>query len=141
MTKRKKMMIWILAAVLVVALLIVACDSRLLLRSYVIETEEVSDPVRLAVLMDLHSCRYGEHQRELLDMVAELTPQPDAVLLVGDIVDDELPEENAWTTIEGLSAAIPASMSPETMSGAAVRRSASARRWRTAASRCFTGRR
>ena len=107
MTKRKKMMIWILAAVLVVALLIVACDSRLLLRSYVIETEEVSDPVRLAVLTDLHSCRYGEHQRELLDMVAELTPQPDAVLLVGDIVDDELPEENAWTTIEGLSAAYP----------------------------------
>ena len=59
MTKRKKMMIWILAAVLVVALLIVACDSRLLLRSYVIETEEVSDPVRLVVLTDLHSCRYG----------------------------------------------------------------------------------
>ena len=107
MTKRKKMMIWILAAVLVVALLIVACDSRLLLRSYVIETEEVSDPVRLVVLTDLHSCRYGEHQWELLDMVAELTPQPDAVLLVGDIVDDELPEENAWTTIEGLSAAYP----------------------------------
>ena len=101
------MLIWTVGILAALALLAVACDSRLILRTYPVETEKVSAPVRLAVLTDLHSCRYGEEQRELLDMVAALSPQPDGVLLVGDIVDDELPEDNAWTTIEALSAVYP----------------------------------
>ena len=100
-------MIWLLAAALAAVLLVVACDSRLVLRTYTVETEKVSASVRLAVLTDLHSCDYGEGQRELLDMVTELNPQPDAVLLVGDIVDDKLPEENAWTAIRSLAEAYP----------------------------------
>ena len=104
---KKKRMIWILAVLLTAALLAVACDCRLVLRTYPVETEKLSATVRLAVLADLHSCRYGEEQRDLLDLVEGLNPQPDAVLLAGDIVDDELPEDNAWTTIEALSAAYP----------------------------------
>ena len=100
-------MIWILAALLTAALLAVACDSRLVLRTYTVETEKLSAPVRLAVLADLHSCDYGAGQRDLMDMVEGLNPQPDAVLLAGDIVDDKLPEDNAWTTIDSLAAVYP----------------------------------
>ena len=106
--KKGRQVIWIAAASVAAAvLLVVACDSRLVLRTYTVETEKLSGPVRLVVLTDLHSCRYGEDQQDLLGLVAGLSPQPDAVLLAGDIVDDELPEENAWTTIAGLAEAYP----------------------------------
>ena len=101
------MFVCLVVILLVLALLIAACDSRLVLRIYSLETEKVSAPVRLAVLADLHSCDYGEGQRELLDLVEDLSPQPDAVLLAGDIVDDKLPEDNAWTTIDSLAAVYP----------------------------------
>jgi predicted MPP superfamily phosphohydrolase len=59
----------------------------------------------LAVLADLHGCSYGEGQRELLDAVSKV--QPDAVLMLGDIVDDVMPEKNAWTTVSALSEEYP----------------------------------
>lgn len=46
--------------------------------------------VRLAVVTDLHSCRYGEGQRGLVEMVE--SGQPDIILMVGDIFDDRLPD-------------------------------------------------
>lgn len=96
---------WILLAALAVVflLLILALDSRLTVRTYTLETDKVTAPVRLAVVTDLHSCAYGENQEELASAVLNLDPQPDGVLLVGDIVDDQLPEENAWTAVSRLA--------------------------------------
>lgn len=96
---------WILLAALAVVLLllILALNSRLTVRTYTLETDEVTAPVRLAVVTDLHSCAYGENQEELASAVLNLDPQPDGVLLVGDIVDDQLPEENAWTAVSRLA--------------------------------------
>ena len=51
------------------------------------------DGIRLAVVTDLHSCRYGFKQRALVENVAD--SRPDAVLMVGDIFDDRLPDEGA----------------------------------------------
>ena len=48
------------------------------------------DPVRLAVVSDLHSCRYGDGQRGLVELVE--SQRPDVVLMVGDIFDDRLPD-------------------------------------------------
>ena len=86
-------------------LLLTALDSRLRIVTYEISSEKIPAPVRLAVLTDLHSCDYGEGQRDLLDAVA--AQNPDAVALVGDIVDDVLPEENAWTAVSALAAEWP----------------------------------
>ena len=47
-------------------------------------------PVRLAVVADLHSCRYGDGQRGLVEMIDSQVP--DIVLMVGDIFDDKLPD-------------------------------------------------
>lgn len=102
--KRKRLTV-IAVCVLFAILLLTALDSRLRVVTYEISSEKITAPVRLAVLTDLHSCDYGEGQRELLDAVA--AQAPDAVALVGDIVDDVLPEENAWTAVSALAAEWP----------------------------------
>ena len=101
MTKKKKVVLG--AALAAGALLLAGLDSRLLVRTYTIESEKIEERVRLTVLTDLHACYYGEGQRNLLDAVEEQAP--DLVLLCGDIVDDEprMPEERALDTVEALA--------------------------------------
>lgn len=95
----------ILLGLLALLLLAAAFDVRLRTVTYEIASSKVTAPVRLAVVSDLHSCAYGEGQQTLLDAVA--AQSPDAVLMTGDIVDDEMAEENAWTAVAGLAATYP----------------------------------
>ena len=95
----------LLVLLLMAVLLPAAFDVRLRVVTYEVTSDEVSAPVRLAVLTDLHSCAYGQDQHILLDTVA--AQAPDAVLLGGDIVDDVLPEDNAWTTVKALAETYP----------------------------------
>ena len=100
--KRSKKLL--LAGGIAAALLVWAgLDTSLTVQTYTVESGKVEAPVRLALLTDLHSCDYGEGQRELLDAVEE--QNPDLVLLGGDIVDDgpEIPEEQALATVEALA--------------------------------------
>ena len=90
---------------LLLALAAAALDMRLAVRRYSLASEKVETPVRLVVLTDLHSCRYGARQKHLLSAVA--AGEPDAVLLAGDIVDDKMAEENAWITMSALAEAYP----------------------------------
>ncbi|MBM6886209.1 metallophosphoesterase [Pseudoflavonifractor phocaeensis] len=102
MKKRSKKLL--LAGGIAAALLVWAgLDTGLTVQTYTVESVKVEAPVRLALLTDLHSCDYGEGQRELLDAVEE--QDPDLVLLGGDIVDDgpEMPEERALATMEALA--------------------------------------
>lgn len=94
MKKRTK---GVLAAAAVVGLAaLCALDSRLTVRTYsvAVPAAKLVRPMRLALVTDLHSCRYGEKQAELLDALDRA--EPDVVLLGGDIVDDDLPQEPAW---------------------------------------------
>ena len=81
-----------------IILLALACpvipgfDSGLKVRCYTVESDAVQAPVRVALISDLHSCGYGENQRELIDAVD--SQNPDLVLMSGDIFDDELPDDN-----------------------------------------------
>ena len=61
--------------------------------------------LRLAVVSDLHSCRYGARQRALVEAIQE--QKPDAVLLVGDIFDDDLPDGNAKAFVSAIAGAYP----------------------------------
>ena len=63
------------------------------------------EPLRFAVISDLHSCRYGEGQRTIVDAVRGV--RPDAILLVGDIADDKLDDKNAAIVIRQLAADFP----------------------------------
>lgn len=84
--KRKRL--WMVLAVLAALALLaaVALDQRLIVRHYEIDAEEITAPVRLAVVTDLHECDYSEGGVELLAAVRE--QMPDAVLCVGDMFAD-----------------------------------------------------
>ena len=104
MNKQKRRVL-LAAAVGAAVLLLLAWDTRLQITEHVIGTDRVEKPVRLAILTDLHSCAYGDGQEELLAAVDALGP--DAVLLGGDILDDRLPEANAWRTVSVLAEKYP----------------------------------
>lgn len=57
----------------------------------------VGGPVRLAVISDLHSCVYGNERGSLLRNMNAMNP--DAVVFVGDIFDDRLPDDHAQAFI------------------------------------------
>ena len=70
-----------------------ALDSRLKTVTYTIHSPKVNSAIRLAVLADLHSCRYGKDMHHLIDALR--AAEPHAILLPGDFFDDNLPVENA----------------------------------------------
>ena len=77
-------------------ILLAALDVRLAVRYYTVESDQVDSPIRLAVLTDLHACRYGKNQEQLVAAVA--AQNPDLVLMCGDIVDDE-PRMEEWRAL------------------------------------------
>lgn len=79
--------------------------SGLTVRYYTVSSERLSAPVRLALLADLHSCRYGMGGQKLLAALEE--QKPDAILLAGDIFDDTLPDENAAALLQAIGGEYP----------------------------------
>lgn len=78
--------------ILLIVLALLAFDVRLKTVHYTITSDKINNPMRIALITDLHSCKYGTAQRTLIDAVNK--EKPDIVLLGGDIFDDEIPDEN-----------------------------------------------
>lgn len=102
-TKRKVILLLVLASA--VLLLVWALDARLLVQRYTLETDKLDEPVRLVLITDLHSCRYGENMQELIDAVKE--QQPDVLLLGGDIFDDQGDNANTRQFLQGIAGKYP----------------------------------
>lgn len=92
------------AALLLVTIL---CNAFARIRSvvYTVASAKISGGLRLALITDLHSARYGRQQRRLMARLAE--GAPDAVLLCGDIFDGAAPFDNAITFLTAVSEAYP----------------------------------
>jgi predicted MPP superfamily phosphohydrolase len=76
-------------------------DETLEVTRYHVKTEKyLHFPLKIALITDLHGASYGEHQDELLSKIKN--EEPDLVVLAGDIVDDQIPEKNSMTLLEGL---------------------------------------
>lgn len=86
---------------LLVSFVLIALNNELVVRRYEIEDERISAPVRIALITDLHSCKYGKNQRELIAAVDAIAP--DLVLMSGDIFDDEVPDTNTDLFIAGIA--------------------------------------
>ena len=95
----KKYLLLLLA--LCAAFVIFGWDYDLKTVCYTVDSPEIDRPVRILCLSDLHSCSYGDGQKELLDAVTAAAP--DVVVLVGDIYDDVLPPDNTDTTLRALA--------------------------------------
>lgn len=99
MGKKIKCSLIILFAFLILILL--AFDTRLKVVNYTIESEKISGEVKLVVIADLHGCEYGERQSDILGKLEKINP--DAVLLCGDIFDDEYNIGASYDLIDGIS--------------------------------------
>lgn len=79
----------------------------LIVRNYSIALNNVKkgEKIKIVVLTDLHSFKYGSHQERLLCKIEQ--QQPDIIMLVGDIVDDYRPIEGVKFLLEGLCHSAP----------------------------------
>ena len=68
------------------------CSNRLKTVFYQLPSPKIQQPVRLALLTDLHSCLYGSKQQKLLHAIQK--QQPALILFAGDIYDDKYPGIN-----------------------------------------------
>ena len=97
---------WILPALaILVVLTLIALDERLILRTYTVVSPKLTAEVRLAVVTDFHS---SDNADDVVAMVASCAP--DAVLLVGDLFDDDTqnrPTERTLSLMRQLSAQYP----------------------------------
>ncbi len=106
LTKKNKIIIILAAVALVILILaLLALDVRLKTVHYEIESEKVENRVRIALVTDLHSCKYGKDQKKLIKALEK--QDPDVVLLGGDIFDDEIPPENTKKFISGIAGKYP----------------------------------
>lgn len=102
---RKKTKKYVAAALVGSALALCALDARLVTRRYTLSTDKLGGMIRLALITDLHSCRYGRGQERLLRALEAAAP--DLVLLGGDIFDDKLPPGPAIDLLRGAAAEYP----------------------------------
>ncbi|RRD96124.1 metallophosphoesterase [Clostridiales bacterium COT073_COT-073] len=93
-SSRKKK--WILGGVGIGALLglaILAFDIRLKTVYYEVKSNKIEQEITIGLIADLHSCDYGPNQITLTDAIEQT--KPDFLLLAGDIIDDDMPEQKA----------------------------------------------
>lgn len=98
---------WLILPVLaiLVILTLIALDERLILRTYTVASPKLTAEVRLAVVTDFHS---SDNADDVVAMVASCAP--DAVLMVGDMFDDDTanrPTERTLSLMRQLSALYP----------------------------------
>ena len=98
--KRRIVIIAIVAAALLL-LTLSALDTRLRVVSYAVSDARIEIPVKIVLIADLHSCKYGEGQKTLLDAID--AQAPDLVLLCGDIFDDDVSNDNTMTVLKHVS--------------------------------------
>ena len=81
----RKKHLWILPVLAILVILtLIALDERLILRTYTVVSPKLTAEVRLAVVTDFHS---SDNADDVVAMVASCAP--DAVLMVGDMFDDD----------------------------------------------------
>lgn len=95
--KRKKLLIILVIAII----LFPAFDCRLCIRRYEIITDKTTENIRIALITDLHSCRYGKEEEKLIRAIDD--QHPDIILLGGDICDDKISDDNVEFLLRGIA--------------------------------------
>lgn len=86
-------------------ILALALDVRLKIQYYTCQSDAIAEKLRLALLTDLHSCQYGDQEKELIEALAR--QEPDLVLLGGDICDDRIPNDNSEALLKAIASQYP----------------------------------
>lgn len=99
--KMKKRMVVAVTTGLIMIFLMVSSRQGIVVKAYTIDSGKVFEPIKVAVVADLHSSNYGEKQKKLMIAIEEVSP--DVIVLIGDIVDDVLPRDKAIEFFEGIA--------------------------------------
>jgi len=97
----KKSIIIFASIILTIATLAVAFNTSLKLQYYTINSDKINQTVRIAVITDLHSCKYGKNESVLINAIE--SQSPDLVFLIGDIFDDKIPHDNSEALLKGIA--------------------------------------
>ena len=101
--KKKAWRVYLLLLGFLVLFGFVAADYELKTVFYEVHTQKPKEKssqqnsIRIALLTDLHSCKYGENEKELLDAID--VQKPDIILLGGDIFDEKIPHDNSLIVV------------------------------------------
>ena len=90
-----------IALIILLVIMIVACDMRLKSVVYIFDSPKIENPVKIAFISDLHGNWYGENQKTLIKAIDK--QNPDLVLFGGDIFDDKISYKESEETISILS--------------------------------------
>ena len=95
----------IVLSALLLAFVICGLYNPLTVSQLTVRSAAITAPVRIALVSDLHSCQYGDHQAELTDAIH--LQKPDLICLAGDIFDNKLPDDNTAFFLAALSGKYP----------------------------------
>ena len=77
----------------------------LTVQNYSLKDERFPEGLRIVLVTDLHSCKYGKDEIQLIRAVREQAP--DLLLLGGDIFDDKMPNTNTEAFLAGIAGEYP----------------------------------
>lgn len=101
--KFKKAVFIILALVIVITIATTIISNAFIkISEYTIDLEDLSGNVKVVVISDLHGKEYGKDNKRLLAKISE--QEPDAVFVVGDMLDDGDAESGFSQTAKLLTA-------------------------------------
>jgi len=105
-TRHKKFMVGVPFIIFFqVVIIVFVFNSGLSVSRFDFEADKIEGQIKLILAADLHSCYYGDGKNELINAID--IERPDAILLCGDIFDDDLPPENSVEFIEDISSKYP----------------------------------
>ena len=102
--KLKRIAIGLITAVFLV-FVVIGLYNPLSVSVIALNSDKIEKTIRIALVSDLHSCKYGEGQCKLIDAITE--NNPDIICLTGDIFDDRRSNDNAEIFISEISAKYP----------------------------------
>lgn len=102
--KRKRISIGLITVAFLV-FVVIGLYNPLSVSVIALNSDKIKKTIKIALVSDLHSCKYGEDQCELVDAITD--NNPDIICLTGDIFDDRRSTDNAEIFISEISAKYP----------------------------------
>ena len=102
-TNKRKLRIIFFIILVIIAFLLFSLyyGHRLTVKNYVIETNKLTESIRIVLIADLHSNLYGKNQSRLIGTV--IAQNPDIILFAGDIADDRIKITGTVDLLEGIA--------------------------------------
>ena len=105
MAGKKELRPWLLGGTLLGALVLPGLYNGLMVRRYRLPTGRFACPIRIALVSDLHACKHGEEERQLIETIHR--EKPELLLMAGDIFDHRQDIRNVECFLRGVAGRYP----------------------------------